>query len=600
MKKILIPLFILTMTFTGPDIFSQTVSEKEIFTLSYRGFPEVYNFKYDERSGNYCYSYKIPDQGKSFLISRSGESEKYDYFITTDIKFDSRGNYFAVAGDYSSDYGINNNFLIVNGKTLKGLEYIESFSGFMNNKDEYVFAFKMDEKYYFGYVKGDGSFRQSEKYDLIKPIYNYTEYMDMEGDEEYVDEDTFYKNEKGERGFIVIRNGKAGIKFGDNIQMTNYSDINESSLTFNKKNELSFIAKNGGRFYEKYGNEFVVSGKKFYKSFDFVLPPVQFADGNEPVYKAGDSLQDYTQKLFVVKGNKQLPVKFSLADLSSSSDIFSQIYDIKISAKGEISYFAYNEVVKKAGSSDPDSYDQYYTRVYFVKNGKAVPLGYNTGKFIYDSNGSIIYSGIVDLAKMENILMQFYGGSIIIIAQGGYDYIADYGFTKDGKIYYFAQKNDPENSGSEITTDFYFDNKFIGSFEYASFQGLNKDLSMLVFDSSGNYAYSVDSKDGEGQYFSEIFTDKGKVKYPSGMMTGTGKFQNINSMFYTVNGKLFYVGVTDLDTVNYIYTNELITGERSLGKYFNSINDMKYDAVKNELTFIGSRNESFYKVTVDF
>lgn len=258
------------------NTFSQTIDEKEIFSLDYKGNTELYNFIMDEASGNFCYAYLIPDEKKTFLISPKGQSEKYDFIMTFDTKFDSKGNYFTNAGNYESDYGIDNYFLIINGKTIKGLEYIESSSSFIDKKDEYVFIFKIKEDYFIGYAKADGSFRQSEKYDIVKPVYKYFQGRGMEGDNEQIGDEYFYRNADGERGFIVVKNGKAGLLFGEDIKMTDYSDIHESSLTLDNNNELTFIAKNGGKFYENAGDEFVVSGDIKFNSFDYVTPPVLF------------------------------------------------------------------------------------------------------------------------------------------------------------------------------------------------------------------------------------------------------------------------------------------------------------------------------------
>ena len=82
-----------------------------------------------------------------FIISNKNLSDKYEYIAPEEIIFDSKGNYYAVASDYRADYGINNYFLIVNGKVIKSYDYIEAYSAYINKKNEYVFIFKEKDIY---------------------------------------------------------------------------------------------------------------------------------------------------------------------------------------------------------------------------------------------------------------------------------------------------------------------------------------------------------------------------------------------------------------------------------------------------------------------
>ncbi|MBK9334269.1 MAG: hypothetical protein IPM96_18130 [Ignavibacteria bacterium] len=598
MRKLLL-LFIFTLCFFHTLIsIAQTVEEKELFDLKYEGNADIYSFISDEKSGNYCYAYKVPGQEKFFLISRDGESEKYDYFFPFDVKFDSRGNYFAVAVNNVQDYGTDNNFLVVNGKTVKGLEFIETYSSFMNKSDEFVFVFKTGDKFYFGYAKADGSFRQSESYDNIKTMYNSVQERYYDGEDGNTSADYYYYNDKGERGFIIIKDGNAGLKFGDDVTMTEYSDINESSVTFNKNNELSFIAKTGGRFYEKAGNEFAVSGSKVYKSFDYVYPPLMFSSENIPLYSAGDSTGEYSKSVFFVSGSDKLPVNMLTGDEPVQ---FMDLYDIKVLPGGGYSYFAMQEVIVKAKSFDPGQYDNYFNKTYYVKDGNAFPLGYNIGKIVYDAEGNLIYSGIADLDKNENILMQSNGQSIIVIGQGDYNYIADYGITKDGVIYYFGQKIAEPEKDIIPAAGFYFGNELKDKFQYVTYQGVGNELSMLQMNPlNGGYAVCAEEIYRENIYKSYIVTDKGKLDFPANSQTGSGSFFRIGNMFYTKSGKLFYTGTTEVDTSVYYYTDEIYTDDRSLGKHYNFIKDLKYDSAKDEITFLAARKNKIYAVNIRY
>lgn len=583
------------------NIFSQTIDEKEIFNLEYKGNAELYNFILDDVSGNYCYAYLMPDEKKTFIISPKGKSEKYDFIMTFDTKFDSKGNYFAVSGNYESDYGIDNYFLIINGKTFKGLEYIESSGSFINKKNEYVFIFKIKEYYYVGYAKADGSFRQSEKFDQVKPIYKYFQGRGKEGDNEQIGDDYFYKNAKDERGFIVIQNGKAGMLFGDDLNMTDHSDILETSLTLNNNNELSYIAKNGGKFYENSGNEFVVSGDKKYKSFDYVNPPLLFNKDNEPVYKSSDSTEEFLQHSYLVKGDERLQVSFDQSEENLKPVLIYEIYEIKFSENGDITYFASADEIIPATPGDATAYDEYYVKTYIVKNGKALLLGYNTGNVIYDKEGNIIYAGISDLNKKEYLLMQSNGESIIIIGKGDYDLIADYGFMKDGELYYFGQQFSNDETGRKGSVKFYAGNDLKNDFENVSYQSYEYGAVMIQFSPvSDGYVICADENKGPGQQSCYLVTDKGKMKFPENTVSGTGKFLNILNIIYTGNDKIFYTGITELDTTDYSYTEEIFTDEISLGKNYRQVQKIKYNRSDNTINFLGSRRNKIYSVSVRF
>lgn len=241
---------------------AQSITEKELFTLGYEGDIDLYSFNYDESSGGFVYMYYIDEEKKYFLIYKNGVSEKYDYISVTDTKYDSKGNAYTVAGNYTSDYGTDNNFLILNGNTVLNYSYIESYSAFINNNGEYVFVFKEGEDYKIGKYSAESGLKQSGSYQFLRTVYNDSINFYKEGDEESYRKDNFYRNINGERCFIGIKSGKASIISESEEINTEYSDINDASLTLNKNNELSFIAKKGGRFYENSGNEFVVSGNR--------------------------------------------------------------------------------------------------------------------------------------------------------------------------------------------------------------------------------------------------------------------------------------------------------------------------------------------------
>ncbi len=318
MLKIFTSLFLVSLLFN--NVIAQTISEKEIFRLEFKGLADTYNFIQDSANSNYCYFYRLEDENKTFIISNNSTSEKFDYAGPEDVKFDSKGNYYSVTGNYKADYGIDNNFLVVNGKVVKNYDYIESYSSYIDASGEYVFIFKENEFYKLGYYSIDNGFRQSEGYENIRPVYNYIEVQSENSEEsEAYGNTNFYLNEKGERGFIALRNGKAKILFESSEISTNYSDINESSITNNKNNELSFIAKTGGKFFEKVGNEFVVSGSKEYDKVELANVPLVFNKNNEPVYVAGDSISEYKYNYYLMIGNQRMKPSYKNGKTNKNS-----------------------------------------------------------------------------------------------------------------------------------------------------------------------------------------------------------------------------------------------------------------------------------------
>ena len=69
-----------------------------------------------------------------------------------------------------------------------------------------------------------------------------------------------------------------------------YNDINESSVTMNRNNELSYIGKRTEDFMKLTEIDALYQAVKKYKTFQSVYPPLRFNMHNEPVYYCSDSL----------------------------------------------------------------------------------------------------------------------------------------------------------------------------------------------------------------------------------------------------------------------------------------------------------------------
>jgi len=593
--------FVLAVAFLfTQNIFSQSVTETEIFNLTYKGDADPYFLKYDKSGTNYAYVYRINDENKNFIISPKNLSDKYDYVEPMQIIFDNEGNYYTIATDYKVDYGADNYFLIINGEQIKNYNYIEQYSTYLNKKGEYVFIFKTNEKYRIGYYSIKSGFRQSEEYDNVRPAFDSEMLSNqMEGDMVAYDDKYFFKNKNGERAFLVTKNGRTSILFDSEEIKTDYGDINESSLTYNKNNELSYIAKKTGRFYEYAGGEFVVSGDKTYDSFGIVTMPLVFNENNVPTYVAGDSLADYKYSYYVVSGNEKQPFPSDASYADFPPNFSAGISDLKLKSDGTVSYIGNGEMMITSSniSEDGNSYDDYFTKSFLVENNKAFELGYNINPIKYNSGGDMLYSGIANISKKEKLLMMNYGASRIILNKKKFDDIYDYGFTPAGDVYYSGLTYENEASNKKYESSFYIGDNLIGNYNFVAYQYYKDSSYILTFNPEGKYAFAAEKyiDSANGKYV--IVTNEGELPFPDNY-SKSDRFLYISNLMYSGNGKLFYIADTKLEPETYVATKEAFVNNVSLGKTYNSVYDFSYDESINEVSFIASRGKVIYLVRV--
>ena len=577
---------------------SQTVNEKELFTLKYKGEPDVYSFYYDKASGKYCYLYFDDINKKSFLINNNSVSKKYDFISIYDKRSDSKGNTFIVAGDYSSDYGIDNNFLLVNGIEKLNYDYIESYSSFVNKNNEFVFIFKTNDKYRIGKYSIDKGLKQSDDYEFVRAVYKFNENSQKEGDADGYSEDDFYKDENGERCFIAVKNGKASLVYESKEIKTDFSDINDVSLTKNRNNELSYIAKKKGRFYEQTGDEVVISGNKVYETFQTVYPPVKFNSDNEPIYSCSDSVSENRSNYYLVKGNEK-----QNAQNANTGDpvIFTGwISDLKIGSDGSITYTGMDEVIIPADKTNPsvETYDEYFTKSYLVKNNLAQELGYNLGTIKYGPEGKMLYSGIADLNKKEYLLIESNGITNIILSNEKFDMIYEYGYTANNEIYYIGQNYEDETFKKKNNTKLFIGNNLIGSFDYLIYQTVGKSSSVLKFDSKNNYAFVGEEVINNETFSDRVYLNNKMLPFPVTAVKGVNDYLQISALMFSKNDIMFYIGGIKLEGDK--IKKEIFIDNGSTGKSYDMIGDINYDSNSDEVNFLASKNERIYSVTVKF
>lgn len=571
---------------------SQSANELQLFTLEYKGNPDIYSFVYDENTGSYCYIYRIEDENKVFIISNNSLSVKYDFIHSTDIVFDKKGNYFAVSGNYKQDYGLDNNFLIINGEEKFNADYIESYSSFLDDNGEFNFIFKEDEKFYFGKINSSGKLTKSDSFDFIKTMYNDSVNLLSEGDsEESSAKKYFYMDEKG-RGFIAFKNGLASLIIGGEIIQTRFTDINEASVTRDKNGSIAFIAKSNGRIFESPGGEFVSAGNTVYDTFFMVYPPIYFNDANVPVYYASDSTDEYRYEYYAVIGNQKQEAMYKGNPVSFSN----YIYDIKLSGN-EITYIGIDEVVIPAAdkSSEQVTYDEYYSLYYYVKNNSAHEMGYNLSEIKYNKDGRMLFSGIADLSKKEYILMESNGESRVIVNKEGFDAVYYFGYAPTGEIYYAGEIYEDSVLNKKRETQLIIGNSLIGSFDYVLFQGVNNEYSVLKYNSANDYAFAAVNKSDE-IYSASVYLNGKKMPAPEFKPVAKSNLESIFGLSYTSNDKLFYIGEykeIDSSAVYQCYLNNL-----PVGQYYDFIGSINYNDRDNTYTFFASRGKSIYKVII--
>jgi len=590
-------LFIITVS-----SFSQTVKEKEVFKLKYKGIPDVYSFYTDGDKGKSAYLYFLEDEKKYFMIFQNSISDKYDYISAYDQKYDSKGNSYIIAGNYNSDFGIDNNFLLVNGKEVLNSNYIESYSSFVNKKDEFVFIYKEKDLFKIGKYSPGKGLQKSENYNIIRTVFDYDDILQREGDADGYTKDEFYTDENGERCFIAVKNGIANLIYETREVKTNYSDIIEASITKNKNGELSFIAKKKGTFYETKGNEVVVSGSKEYDVFETINPPLLFNSKNEPVYSCSDSVDENKSIYYLVIGSDKQKIKFNNSDTTDKINFSSWISDLKIDENDKITFFGMDEVIIPADrtnlSPGQEVYDEYYSKSYFVKNNFGTELGYNVGQIKYSKNGEMLYSGIADLYKKEYLIIESNGISNIILNDEIFDQINDYGYTPNDEIYFVSVNYEDQAKNKKYESKLFIGNKLTGTYDYMLHQSKGDENAVLKFDSKNNYAFVVENIADTTNYNDRVYVNNKILPLPENIINGGKKFSLITGLMYSNNDKLFYTGQIKISENEFYY--EIFIDNKTAGKTYDVIGNLKYDDSKNELTFYASKKNKIYLVTVKF
>jgi hypothetical protein len=577
---------------------SQTLTEYEIYSDNTIEDIKVYNFIYDKNTGNYCYLYYNAMTNKYVINSKDGESGEFDYISVYDIRFDSKGSYYALVSNYNEDDSLEY-FLIANGETVSKFQKAESYSSFVDKNDDFKFVYSEGDSVRICTYSINNELTTSEKYFAAKPIYRYKE--ESEYDIALGQEDLF-EDTNGNYGFVVSDGVTSSILFGDNVIKTPYTDINSNSLVYDKQGILCYIAKMEGKFYENKGREFIVQGDKKHKEFDYVYLPVLFDKNNNPVYNTVDSTQaGHISKLVI--GDDYQKIYSDASKTKLGADYDGGIYLLNIDSDDNITY--YGAIMLKPDSEDLASEHSIMYNVVYVVNGVEKKFYLNSGLWKFNKNERGLITFVTDELGNKTRLLLTKNNKQKIVSKMDYNEIPDYGFINStNKIYYVGVIFGDWTKKIKDQYFIYIDNKRIGKYEAIIFQEQTGDFSIIKFSSKGNYAFVIqesetDIGDENFEYYTYVVTDAGRQAPIINFETKKKSFDFIENLFYTRNNKLFCTaGIYNYEKSSDQY--QIMVDNKPLDEIYNSIDKLQYDEEKNVVSFMGSRAGSIYEVKVFF
>ena len=579
---------------------SQSVSEQEIFSAPQDEMAMLYNFVYDKNSGSYCYIINDPITFKYVINSRYGNSKSYDYLSNFYIKFDALGNYYSVASNYYPEgtYDSSLYYLIINGDEVAKLEYAEPYDGYINPDDKFEFVVKEGEKFKIATVSSTSPISYSQPFDQVRVAWRYIPVQDnMTGDDDF-----FVRDANRHRYYIVRNDGKAYFYHGGIVDATLYSDIDNSSLTYDNAGQLSYVAKSMGEFWETDGNEFVVQGSKSYNSFLKVYTPVLFNSSNEPVYvAAAEKVNEDNYISTLVIGNDLKPAYTNSSKTERMENFTAGIYNLAIDESGNISYIG-----SARHNWDEFDYETVYSKAAFVTNDVGSPFYFDPGTVIENMSGDKLFTINPNSTYGKSVLNLNSRGENKIVSDNKFDFIGDYGFTSDGEIFYIGVISGNYELGIKDQYIIVMNDIEVATNPSLIFSEVDEGkYSYLAFDKNNNFAFAtydlIDSSSDYNEWYSVSFlkTNTGTVSPKILSFPGRAFFNSIERFMYLDNGKLFSIGYSYDYSNQYLTYSQLNVDETPVDKIYNSITEFKYDKLMNRITFMGSRDNKIFNVVVE-
>jgi hypothetical protein len=542
-KLILFSLFILTPYLS----YTQEVMEKPLVKFSPYEQVDGYSFKFDTASNSYFYA-RYDTIGKVFaLIGNRGNSVQYDYISAYSGVFDSKGNYYLIASNNITDTTFTY-FLLKNGKEIAVFDEINE--NWKVKEEKIYFACKENGHSYLAYYDmTDGTLSKGKPYDDIKLVY----YEQPISEGEPVGEIGFTKN--GEPYYLASLNNQAFLVIGT-AEQKHYSDVDEYYVTEDTRGEMTYFAKDKGKFYESRGDVFVIQGSREYgKKCDYLYGPILFDKTNTPVYICADSAGE-TSPQRVIIGDKE------------EKTYNGGVYDLRYSSAGKLIYIA-SEVK-----------DQNYKNfvVYDGKEGKK----YNSVMFFsFLPDDLPLYSAV----KNNNKAVIVEGSKVI---PSGYSDITDVQLMANGDLAYVGAVYGDYKKKIKDKFFVHLGDKILGPFDGMIAEDY-VNSRYLLFDPQSNYAFI-------------IFKLKNIENYVSTQQLVTAgytsrEFDGItNPVFY--KSKVLWTASTIVNAENYTYKYQIYYDNKPVGREYDYIGDYVFDSKTGKVTFIAMAANEFFSIVI--
>jgi len=531
---------------TASCLNAQNVQEKLIAEFPQEGNVSANSIKYDAKNGTYVYSVYDSVKDNYTLLSNKGNSDWYSYADVWTVLFDDDGNYFASVYNKINDTTFHY-YLLLNGEIVT--EFDNILSGWAFKNGTLYFPAQQNGRYYFiSYDAAERKITAGKPYDAIELVF----FREMPYEGEPMGEVGFTKD--GKPYYLAVLGDEEFLVIGGEEQK-HYADIESFYIVPDKNGELTYFAKNHGKFYQQKGHAFVVQGRKEYDEFDYVHGPILFDNANNPVYISGDSVGNYRYPERVMVGNN--PGKTYEGGIS----------DLKISPSGKLAYFGYVSVGEDK------------TKTMLVVDGKEGKKYDYTMMLSFDTSGKPLY-------------VASRGGDKYFVLWGNQEFDSEYQSIMDlkvvqGKLVYIgANYGDYEK---KIPDKYYI---HVGEKVKGPYNGVQMldygNGSYLSFDSKGNYCYTASGLIDFDNYLykQRVFVNEWK----------SNEFDFIpNVNLY--QGKAVYNAGNIIDREAYTYKYKIYLGDKEISPEYDDIVDYTfYD--RGIISFVGLRDKRFYWVEV--
>ena len=599
---------------------AQTITETEVFKNTSGTDFDPYGLQYDN-SGNWAFiktDNSDPNVSRSMIISNKFSSDWMEN-LNDPGKYDKKGNLYTTTFKMKSDGSYETEYytLLVNGVPAGNYDYLDPYNSFINANGDYEFIYSKGSSYYIGRMSGK-DLSETGPYKMIKyafkSIYSNNGSGEGEGHIMYdkvqtgkgegfpadgaPQNDMFYRDSRGNIGYILINDNGANIKFGDNLIETSYPDINESSFQNDNNNDMVFIGKDRSD-YAYSGFQTIVMKNNKYMVRGMINTPLVFTSDNVPVYSVMDSINETIYNTKVYKGDKEFQVYRDAARTKKVMGFNSGVSDLTIE-NGKIIFTGSTSIQGKKSEKYPEG--EYTTKGSLVVDGVMGPELENISMIKRSPSGKLLYSYMPDHGKVQYGLFTGDMNNSERVLDKGFDYFTDYDFIPGTTNFYaVASKDGNYEKGTPGKTYVYMNNKMVSETELVS-SGNNLDpnnFSVVRFAPNGDYAYGGGNSKGETWTYN-VYTKNGIQKVDKSAVQGLGDFNSVDYVSWLPNNKLFYIGSVNTSAgTTYSQNNYLVYDGKVLDKSYDNIQDLSFNKSDNTLSFKGIRGNSVYNVKVN-